>query len=220
MNEYIKKLSFSNGKYREYEIFTDVIKLCAYFIQYNLLFNQKYEKEYNELLNKYNEQEKEIMKSLVVELALLYEAQEEPIDILGKIFHILNANNKSLGQFFTPIHLQELCSELVQLDYEEIENKGFTTLEEPSCGSGGIIVAYAKKLKKDGYDYHKSMVVNAKDLDTLCTYMCYVQLSMYDIPAIVINGDTLSGDVNFVLRTPQYVLGNWEEKIKESDVNE
>ena len=55
MNEYIKKLSFSNGKYREYEIFTDVIKLCAYFIQYNLLFNQKYEKEYNELFNTYNE---------------------------------------------------------------------------------------------------------------------------------------------------------------------
>ena len=24
MNEYIKKLSFSNGKYREYEIFTDI----------------------------------------------------------------------------------------------------------------------------------------------------------------------------------------------------
>ena len=40
---------------------------------------------------------------------------------------------------------------------------------------------------------------------------------MYDIPAIVINGDTLSGDVNFVLRTPQYVLGNWEEKIKKVD---
>ena len=58
------------------------------------------------------------------------------------------------------------------------------------------------------------MGVDAKELETVCTYMGYVQLSMYEIPAIVINGDTLSGDVNFVLHTPQYVLGNWEEKIK------
>lgn len=216
MEGFIKDLNFSYGKYREYEIFTDVIKLTAFFIQWNMLFNNSYENKYYEVLKKYTEEEQQIMKELVIKLCLLFEEhQEELIDILGKIFHLINANNKELGQFFTPIHLQELCSEIVGLDYEEMKTKGYVTLSEPSSGSGGMIVAYAKKLKKDGYDYRKQMVVEARDLDILCSYMCYVQLSLYDIPAKIINGDTLSGDSNFIMCTPQYILGNWESKIRE-----
>lgn len=75
-----------------------------------------------------------------------------------------------------------------------------------------MILAYANELLSKGYDPAKNLFVVAWDVDIFCTYMAYFQLSMYDIPAIVVNGDTLSLKENFVLYTPAYYIF---KKLKE-----
>jgi len=72
-----------------------------------------------------------------------------------------------------------------------------------------MILAYAREIKAKGYKPHKVLYVNACDIDILCTYMTYVQLSMYDIPAVVVNGNTLTLEEKLILYTPQYYQGCW-----------
>lgn len=55
----------------------------------------------------------------------------------------------------------------------------------------GTICA-ADVLKRRGINYQRCMKVFAQDLDWKCVYMCYVQLSLFGINAVVVQGDTLS----------------------------
>ena len=65
------------------------------------------------------------------------------------------------------------------------------TINEPTCGGGGMIIAAADVLKRRGINYQRCMKVFAQDLDWKCVYMCYVQLSLLGVDAVVVQGDTL-----------------------------
>ena len=54
-----------------------------------------------------------------------------------------------------------------------------------------MIIAFADILKRKGFNYQKCMKVVAQDLDWKGVYMCYVQLSLLGIDAVVVQGDTL-----------------------------
>jgi len=47
--------------------------------------------------------------------------------------------------------------------------------------------------------------------------MCYVQLSLWHVPAEIIIGDTLSLKFREVYYTPSYYLGRWDVKLKTQD---
>ena len=110
-------------------------------------------------------------------------------DVLGEIYMESGCGNKSTGQFFTPFHLSELCA---RLDLTGADGSRMIELNEPSCGGGGMMIAAAKVLKVKGINYQKIMKVVAQDLDWKAVYMCYVQLSILGIDAVVVQGDTLS----------------------------
>lgn len=84
-------------------------------------------------------------------------------------------------------------------------------------GAGGMILAYAREVEDKGFKRHKNMLVEACDIDSLCTYMTYVQLAMYDIPAVVKNGNVLALEEKFVLYTPQYYM--FQKLLKEGKLN-
>ena len=54
-----------------------------------------------------------------------------------------------------------------------------------------MIIAAAMELKSKGMNYQDKLEVVAQDLDWNCVYMCYVQLSLLGINAVVVQGDTL-----------------------------
>ena len=81
----------------------------------------------------------------------------------------------------------------------------FGAATEPSCGAGGNIIAIAEKLKADGINYQERLCVTCQDLDWKAIYMCYVQLSLYGIPAVVVQGDTLREPFNGKLTGNAYV---------------
>jgi len=54
------------------------------------------------------------------------------------------------------------------------------------------------------------MWVQAWDIDRTAALMCYLQLSLWHIPAEIIVGNTLSLEVREVFYTPAHYMGNWD----------
>jgi hypothetical protein len=91
----------------------------------------------------------------------------------------------------------------------KIPEKGFITLDEPSCGSGSLVLAFAEAMTAKDLNYCEQLVVRATDIDPKCVHMAYIQLSLYGIPAVIIRGETLSLKEYTRWYTPMYILGNW-----------
>lgn len=206
-----EKLISLSGKYSPYFIFSDWVELMALTIQNSCyLFNDEIkksrEKQYKSLISKY---EKNEIKQFCEMMSLLVKAFEENVDdILGYVYTKSGCYSKETGQFFTPFHLSKLNARLVlnNIDY----TKSFT-INEPSVGGGGMIIAIAEFLNENGINYQKVMKVTAQDLDYRCVYMCYVQLSLLGIKAKVIQGDTLRNpnvtDKKCIFYTPLFLGG-------------
>lgn len=54
-----------------------------------------------------------------------------------------------------------------------------------------MIIAAACAIRNRGLNYQKCMKVVAQDLDWKGVYMCYLQLSLLGIRAVVVQGDAL-----------------------------
>lgn len=191
--EIIRILKQMSGRYSARQIFSDWITCCALAIANNATpfqnarIRDDRECEYLELMKKYSEEECEKFVRMLVLLTKSLEEKKE--DILGEIYMQTEQGNKYTGQFFTPYHVSLMCAKMT---LKEPDKYGRYTISEPSCGSGGMIIAAAQILQEQGENYQHVMRVVAQDLDWTAVYMCYVQLSLLGIYAIVVQGDTLS----------------------------
>lgn len=206
-NEIIKAIKSIAGKYSVYEVFGDWIKMMAIAISNSVDYRHvsEREKKYLEIAKKYTSNEMKLFSDMLGMLTLAMD--EEMEDVLGYIYQHLELHGKQLGQFFTPYHLCQLMAGITELTYD---SKGYITVNEPAVGAGGNIIAFCEKLKKEGINYQQCVKVVGQDLDWKCVYMSYVQFSMYGIPAVVIQGDTLArpytGDFGSnVFVTPAYM---------------
>jgi hypothetical protein len=57
-----------------------------------------------------------------------------------------------------------------------------------------MIIGKAKALRDQGKPYQQMMQVTAGDIDSRAVHMCYLQLSLLGIKAIVMRVDGLSGE--------------------------
>ncbi len=171
------------GRYSVYEIFADWVKAMALAFANQVLFSEKRENEYAEITKKYSESEQSRFCEMT---AWLVEwADEEFYDMLGYIYMHLELGSKAAGQFFTPYHLCRLMAQMPEI------KDGIITVNEPTCGAGGNIIAMAEAMKDKGINYQKLMRVECQDIDVKAVYMTYVQLTLYGIPAKVYQTDTL-----------------------------
>lgn len=209
----ISSMSVKNG-FSEYQIFTDWIQCTALAIQNTscmfkdeLHFDEdglwrKREKDYLDIYDKYKDNRfPELTGLLVIELG------ENISDVLGHVYMASGMGSKSAGQFFTPFHLSYLTAATA---FNPASYKGeIITMNEPSIGGGGMVLATAKVLQDHGYNYQTKLRVIGQDLDWKGVYMSYVQLSLLGIDAIIAQGDTLSEPYNKnfpkerVFRTPK-----------------
>lgn len=190
--EIIKIINSMAGKYSAYEVFSDWIRCSSLAISNSIqLFHDKVwnerEQMYMDTIRKYTPEEGKLFVEM---FAMLGETLEDNMsDVLGAIYMESGMGSKAAGQFFTPYHLSELCAEL---SLPEPNEHGIYTVNEPSCGGGGMIIAAASALKKQGVDYQRKMHVVAQDLDWKGVYMCYLQLSLLGINAVCVQGNTLA----------------------------
>lgn len=211
----LKLLEKNLYKIDAHTFLSDVFECGAIAISNRFDFRnyEKREKRYKEIINKYDKQ----MQNLIVEVfteiyQLLINQNENHVfnDYLGEIYMNSNTQNKKTGQFFTPYHLSKATATL-SIDKNTIkdiitQNKVLTLLE-PSCGSGGMIVAAIELLSnKYDFNYASNLFVNATDIDKRCVHMTYLQLSLLGVPAVVKHGDALTLDIWDTWFTPSYLM--------------
>ena len=179
----IKTIQSMAGKYGVYEIFADWVKIMALSMAQAVQFKDSREREYCETIKRYDSAEQEKLFEMV---AWLVEwADVEYYDMLGHIYMHLELGSKKAGQFFTPYNICQLMARMQKFDTEK------TPVNEPTCGAGGNIIALAEAMKQQGINYQQNLKAVCQDIDVKAVYMTYVQLTLYGIPAIVYQADTL-----------------------------
>lgn len=212
----IQALNDLSGRYSAYEVFSDWVRTSAIAVQNaSVMIHdkvwEKRESDYMDTMKRYSPGEQDKMSEMFY---LLVETMEEGYDdVLGSIFMQAGLGSGITGQFFTPYNISRLCGRMaVDNQIEGYHEGDLITLHEPTCGSGGMIIAAAECLKERGINYQRVLEVVAQDLDWRCVCMTYLQLSLYGIKALVVQGDTLADpyiegrtEKSRIMRTPAWM---------------
>lgn len=201
-------------RHSRWDAFSDWVEMMAISISNSCdkVHYEEREKRYMDIVKKYTKAE---LEKFAEAYACLVNTMEYEIsmgnlrDILGETFHELELHNKYKGQFFTPFTVCEMMGRITIGDNPQLNEKGYITICEPCSGSGAMVLGAAQSAKDQKIDYQKQFVVLANDIDLKCVHMCYVQLSLYGIPAVVQHGDSLILKTWSRWYTPIYILDDW-----------
>ncbi len=189
---------FSDACYRHqrWEVWSDFIVMSAISISNTVDVSnaEKREKLYMQIAQKYNAAELELFCGMFVEVVNGLERDPDQ-DFLGDLFMTLELGSACKGQFFTPYSVCKAMAAITIDDTaEKIKQRGWTTVNDPACGAGALLVAYANECRRPGRDinYQQSVLFTAQDIDMIAGCMCYIQLSLLGCPGYVAIADTLS----------------------------
>lgn len=163
---------------------------------------------YHDAIKRYKDKPEvlELYAKAFAELVQTYQDGERYYDHLGD-YHMSLQSPKAAqhsGEYFTPVAVADLMARTTVTDLPDDRP---LSLHEPTAGSGRMALAVVKMLEHDGYD-SQCVTVNAWDLSELCFFMCYINLTLWAIPAEVVHGNTLSLEVFKTQRTPVWVLAH------------
>lgn len=199
-----------------YEVFRDFVTMAACSLHNGLHKDEAREEEYLRIIGQYKPDDQQAFPKLMAQLVAALD--EEPRDILGPLYMKLEIANKDAGQYFTPPELSELMAQMTfAQELDKLETQPFITAGEPACGAGGMILALVKVMTTAGHNPAEKLWVQAIDVDRMAALMCYVQLSLWNVPAEVIVGNTLSWDIREVWYTPAHHLGLWEYRLRRKE---
>lgn len=212
---FLKDFNSLARRKHKYDVFRDFVTMTACSLHNGICMNQEREQEYLKIIHSYEADERELFPRL---LAYLIEMLEpEPRDILGELYMELEISSKEKGQFFTPSPVSDLMSALTYGNELKTSQKPFFMLSEPACGAGGMVLSFLKLMIQNGQNPAHKVWVQCIDLDRLAALMCYVQLSLWHVPAEILIGDTLRWEIREVWRTPSHYLGGWSAKIRRDE---
>lgn len=175
--------------------------------------NAALETDYLSIIDRYD---KDAQSRFPVRLGhLIALLDPEPRDILGQLFMQLELGNDRTGQFVTP---PEICELMAQFMFgnsvsDTFSSEEFVMVCEPACGAGGMMLAFAKIVIEAKRDPGRAMWVQCQDIDRVAAMMCFLQLSLWNIPAVVIVGNTLTCEVREVFYMPAHRIGFWDAKL-------
>ncbi len=208
---FIKKFNdIAHHKHR-YDVFRDFVTISAISLHNAVNKVESLENEYMQIIKPYAKNEVNAFAELFADLVMMLEPQ--PRDVLGELYMELNLGNKNAGQFFTPPHISELMAEMVYGDQLKEFEQPFITLSEPTCGAGGMVLAFVKTMIAHGHNPADKLWVQCTDIDRLAALMCYVQLSLWHVPAQVIVGNSLTLETREVFYTPAHYMGLWDMRL-------
>ena len=207
----IRKLSYGH---HTYTIFRHFVELSAISLSNvaDPINKPTREQQYRSIVAQYTPEEFQQFPPM---LGMLVECMEqEPTDVLGRLYHRLEIHNHQSGQFFTPYPVCQAMAKMLVHDAKHlVEEQEFIRAMEPCVGSGAMVIALAQALREKEINYQHKLHVTAIDIDTLCVHMAYVQCTLLHIPALICHGDSLRGDVYSEWRTFAHVMGFWDAKL-------
>jgi len=212
MNNYLKdfqkKLKHVSYSHGTYEIFSDFLVLSACSLFNSIHKDKDVEKTYQTVAERYKPDQLTKMSELFALLVEALTASQD--DFLGVVYQELELANSQGGQFFTPDSLSQLISQLLFHDVERQAGR-VTLINEPACGSGGMIMASFNQLSTEDKEWTH---IVAQDVDIKCFYMTYIQLFLLGASAEVVLGNTLKMETIRVWRTFGYYALEMEDKLK------
>ncbi|MEZ5536402.1 MAG: N-6 DNA methylase [Thiolinea sp.] len=211
--EFIRLFREFSGHNHPYQGWSDLVHMWSFAFQNAIPQRQETEERYLEIAGKYSKDKLKLAQRM---LSLITDMLEpKPADVLGPLYLELEISNKDSGQFFTPPELSQLMANMMTGNpREQVEREEFITLYEPACGAGGMILAYVNCLISEGLNSAESIWVSAIDVDPVVARMCHLQLSLWNVPAEIVVGNTLTQEVKEYFHTPAHHLGLWEFKIR------
>lgn len=207
-----------NGAYKvsRYEFISDVFECLAIAIsnRFDLRNYERREKKYLQIIKKYNKDMQLIMTKVCAEIFKLLSSMISPhvgfADYLGELYMRSDTSNSKSGQFFTPYCISKACAKCTVnavLVEKSIEDDTILTLHEPTCGSGGMVLACADVLYNDyHFNISRNLLVECGDIDARCVHMSYLQLGLAGIPAVIFHRDALSLETWDRWETPAYIM--------------
>lgn len=176
--------SIARNKSSQLEVFTDFCRLSAC-----ALSMMQREDQYLAIISRYSADE-----ALSISQAFAYminEMEQKPFtDILGDYYleAASHSSKQARGEFFTPPCISQMMARML-FDVDTVKAKGLpVTVNEPACGSGGMVLAVAQLFAPDSVDLLR---VTCQDINPIATDMCFINTSLWGIPAQIILGDTL-----------------------------
>lgn len=189
------------------DLFRDAITYWGSF------YRIKIESDVKDLINEHNYIKQKYEKDILsffddFVLDLVKALSDDPKDYLGELFQAIGANNKRLGQFYTPSHIAHLMSDITigDTDFSNLEEP--KTFYDPTCGSGSLLIGNIKTLKSKDVNYAKDVIMYANDIDRTACCMCYLQLNLLGAAAVVTQGNSLLNEVQDTMPTLAMVLKN------------
>jgi type I restriction-modification system DNA methylase subunit len=123
-------------------------------------------------------------------------------DLLGPVHMEWGSKSaqQSGGEFYTPKDVSRAIARMT-LTADSFPVGRPATVLEPACGSGGMVLALAEHVSDLGLS-PRNMRVTCIDVSSLACDMCFLNLTLWGIPAEVIYGNALSGETWAAWRNP------------------
>lgn len=160
-----------------------------------------------------------ILRDLILRLDYKIHTDRKPhyFDLMGKIFHQLDLNDQKDGQVFTPQHVADLMGytgitkESAQRD---LDSQGFVCIKENCCGSSALALGGLNSLLELNISPNHQALCIVADTDERCVLMSYIQLSVYMIPAVVMQQNAITDEIYSPLWfTPMFIKHKWMDKF-------
>jgi type I restriction-modification system DNA methylase subunit len=198
--------------HHRFEVFRDFVALSAISLHNAVDRCDRREKEYLSFISRYKGDDPNNFARL---LALTVEALDAgPEDFLGRIFMDLEMGDARRGQFYTPNSLSKMIAAMQFQDIDDkLSRQPFITLSEPACGAGGMILPLIDLMLQKGHNPSERIWVQAVDVDRTAAMMCYIQLSLWNVPAEIIVGNALTLEIRETWKTPAYHLFGWKMRL-------
>ncbi|MCH5485222.1 N-6 DNA methylase, partial [Salmonella enterica subsp. diarizonae serovar 16:z10:e,n,x,z15] len=197
-----------------WQVFSDFAHMAAAALYNAIHRDPTVEADYLRRVKRYSKEDAIRMSRL---LDVVTDGLEfSPTDFLGQLMMTLELGNQNLGQYFTPWSVSYMMARINMADrLPELEegHGSFITVCDPACGAGGMIVATAEAMLEAGYNPQKQMLAFCTDIDPLAAMLCYIQLTLMHIPAVVSIGNSLTMEMTREMATPAYRLGLWDLKL-------
>lgn len=160
------------------------------------------EAEYLEIAQRYTADElSDISKAFGL---LVAEMEEVPFkDLLGPYYLEVasHSSKQARGEFYTPPEISSLMARML-VDVDQVKADGRAiTVREPACGSGGMVLALAELFAPGHVDLLR---VTCQDINPVAVDMCYINTTLWGIPATVLLGNALGPTITNGWKNPHW----------------
>ena len=207
--DFLDKFNTLVGARSKREIWDDMITFMATAVSNAVDFREEREEQYLATARHYTPAQMQVFADLFSMLVIMMDGDEYR-DILGEMYAALNLLDRSRQQVFTPSHVSEMMAKMVINEEIEtsINERGYASINDPTCGAGVMLIAAAGVLRSRGINYQQNVLFAGQDIDRTVALMCYIQISLLGCAGYVKIGnsltDPMTGHVLFGECTDQY----------------